>query len=54
MKRQHAPKRRDRKSGESPYARHRKREYSYSSQYHEWRRSVTGKASRAEGQRNAA
>lgn len=36
MKRKHAPRRRDRKTGESPYAKHGKREYAYSANYREW------------------
>jgi len=40
--------RRARRTGQSPYAKHRKREYKYSPSYYAWRRQVTGKAHRLE------
>lgn len=40
MKRAKIARRRDRKSGQSPYARHGKAPYRYSSQYYDWFRSV--------------
>lgn len=40
MKRYDAPRRRDRTSGMSPYARHGKREYQYPSALIEWRNRI--------------
>lgn len=37
MKRNNPAKRKDRRTGMSPYARHGKREYLYSGAYQEWR-----------------
>ena len=48
MKRNKPAKRRDRRTGESPYARHHKREFLYSSGYYDWRRKHTAKKANAE------
>lgn len=39
MKRASIPKRRDRSSGQSPYAKYGKREYEYSQKYRDWHRA---------------
>jgi hypothetical protein len=43
MKRKHSPKRRDRRTGMSPYRRHAKREFLYSQGLRSWEASYTGK-----------
>lgn len=40
MKRPKPAKRRDRSTGQSPYVRHRKREYLYSQRYREWKKDT--------------
>lgn len=45
-KRKHPRKRRDRKMGESPYFRYKKREFRYSGEYYAWFYRVSGKAKR--------
>ena len=45
-KRASPKKRRDRRSGQSPYARYSKTETIYSPQYYAWYREATGKAHR--------
>ena len=42
MKRTKVKKRRDRKTGESPYAKYNKAPYQYSSEYYAWRSKVLG------------
>lgn len=46
MKRNKPAKRRDRKTGESPYAKHKKTPYRYSTAYHEWRSRTLRRAGR--------
>jgi hypothetical protein len=41
-KRTQSSKRRDRKSGVSPYSRYQKQEYRYSAGYYQWFAEVTG------------
>lgn len=48
MKRYHAPKRRDRCNGMSPYARHGKRECQYSPAYYSWRSQHVKRAAHEE------
>lgn len=51
MKRYHAPKRRDRKTGQSPYDRHDKAECRYSPAYYSWRGQHVRTAEHAERKR---
>ena len=46
MKRAPQGKRRDRRTGQSPYARHGKRETTYSPAYYAWLAKITGKTRR--------
>ena len=47
MKRANPPKRRDRRSGQSPYQRHAKAPYRYSAAYYDWFRSVTHRVAKS-------
>ena len=47
MKRAHAPRRRDRRSGMSPYQRHAKAPFRYSAAYYEWFKSIAKKVAKS-------
>lgn len=48
MKRNKPPKRRDRRTGLSPYAKYNKKPVRYSTEYHEWRHGVAMNAAHRE------
>ena len=48
MKRATAPRRRDRRSGMSPYQRHGKAPFRYSTRYYEWFRQIVGKVAKSQ------
>jgi len=47
MKKHHEPRRRDRKSGQSPYQRHAKAPYRYSASYYDWFKALTKKVAKS-------
>jgi hypothetical protein len=54
MKRDKPAKRRDRRTGLSPYQRHGKREYRYSASYYAWKARFVRKAARENADGRAA
>jgi len=48
MKRAYPSKRRDRKSGQSPYARHAKAPYRYSPAYYQWFKETAGHVAKSQ------
>lgn len=48
MKRPYSPRRRDRRSGLSPYQRQAKAPFRYSTRYYEWFRSIVGKVAKSQ------
>ena len=54
MKRKHPLKRRDRKTGVSPYVKYQKAPYRYSADYYEWRSRHVKKDKESSRRRTAA
>lgn len=54
MKRPKPTRRRDRKTGQSPYAKHNKRPCAYSHEYNEWKDHLVGRAKRQEREHSQA
>lgn len=48
MKRPSRPKRRMRRVGQSPYARHKKVPFTYSAEYNSWKAKMLGRTQRKE------